>query len=185
MLCSMLKDISEEENNLVISNSRKIRIRKDDQLNYHHRNWKSNYYYHFFHTDSPNYVDKVCKKYCEVVNWTFKYYFEGCPSWRFSYNFRTAPCLSDVYKYLLKNDLNSFYFQDDVPYTGNQQLMMILPPKSRRLFPQQYVKLIDNELIEFYPLDFQLEVVDKAVDWMHEPIIPEMDDSIILEYVKD
>ena len=73
----------------------------------------------------------------------------------------------------------------DEPYTSNQQLMMILPPKSRQLFPREHVRLIDNELSEFYPRDFRLEVVDKAVDWMHTPIIPDIDDKIILEYVRN
>ena len=184
-LCVMLKDIVKDENRLVINNSKKITIKKDEQLNYHHRNWKENYYYHFFYNSQKKYIDKICDKYCEVINWTFKYYFEGCPSWRFIYNFRTAPCLSDIYNYLLDIDLNRFNFPCDVPFTQNQQLMMILPPNSRAIFPEKYRYLIDNDLVEFYPLDFKYEVVDKRVEWMHTPVIPEIDDNLILEYVKD
>lgn len=185
MLNTMLKDIVQNENKLIIENNKKIRIQKQQQLNYYNRNWKSDYYYHFFFTNSPQYIDKICDKYCKILNWTFKYYFKGCPSWRFSYNFRAPPCLSDIYKYLSKIDLNSYNFYEDIPYTQNQQLMMVLPPKSRKLFPEKYVKLIDNELVDFYPLNFQLEVVDKHVEWMHTPIIPEINDKTILYYVKD
>lgn len=185
-LCNMLKYVVKEENNLVVKNAKKIYVEKSKQLNYDNRYWKQNYYYHFFHNDEPKYIEKICKTYCQIVSWTFFYYFEGCPSWRFSYNYRAAPCLSDVYDYLTNIDLNTFNFTEtDMPYTQNQQLMMILPPKSRNLIPQKYQSLIDNELVEFYPLDFKYEVVDKIVDWMHEPIIPEMDDELILEYVKD
>ena len=63
--------------------------------------------------------------------------------------------------------------------------MMILPPNSRAIFPEKYRYLIDNDLVEFYPLDFKYEVVDKRVEWMHTPVIPEIDDNLILEYVKD
>ena len=130
-------------------------------------------------------MNRICDKYCKILNWTFKYYFEGCSSWRFSYNYRTAPCLSDIYKFLETHDLNEYKFIDDIPYTQNQQLMMILPPQSRNLFPKKYVSLIDDKLVEFYPIDFLLEVVDKAVDWMYTPIIPVIDDEMILEYVRD
>jgi len=184
-LCSMLQKVVEKENDLVRENSRKIHMRKDEQLNYYHKRWKQNYYYHFFNTDTKSYVQDVCKSYSEILKWTFKYYFEGCSTWRFSYNFRSAPCLSDVFDYLVNNDLNDIHFDVDEPFTSNQQLMMILPPKSRQLFPQEYVRLIDNELAEFYPRDFLLEVVDKPVDWMYTPIIPVIDDKMILEYVRD
>ena len=180
----MLKDIVKNENKLVQENVKKIYMNKDKQLNYYDRYWKSNYYYHFFYTDSKNYVNKICDSYFKILNWTFKYYFVGCPSWRYSYNYRTAPCLSDLFNYLEKIDLNKYTFEADEPYTQNQQLMMILPPKSRKLFPKEYVKLIDNELVEFYPRDYNLEVVDKAVDWMYSPIIPEIDDKLILKYVE-
>lgn len=184
-LYAMLKDIVKNEVELVQQNSKKIYMNKNQQLNYFHPNWKSNYYYHFFHTNNKKFVNKVCDKYCEMLNWTFKYYFDGCPNWRFSYNYRAGPCLSDILEYLSEIDLNKYEFQDDVAYTQNQQLMMILPPQSKKLFPKEYVHLIDNELLEFYPRDFILEVVDKAVDWMYEPIIPEIDDNEILKYVRD
>lgn len=184
-LCAMLKNIVKNENKLVVENSKGIRIRKYDQLNYNHNNWKQNYYYHFFYNDNTSYINKICDNYCRVLNWTFKYYFEGCPSWRFNYHYKTGPCLSDLYAYFLDIDLNKYKFQDDVPYTQNQQLMMILPPKSIDLMPEKYRSLISNELIEFYPVDFKYEVVDKRVEWMHEPKIPEIDDDLMLEYVKD
>lgn len=184
-LCAILRDIVKEEDKLVQKNSDKIYMNKDKQLNYYHKNWKTNYYYHFFQTNNKKYIEKVCNSYCEMLNWTFKYYFDQCPAWRLQYDYRAAPCLSEIYNFIFHNDLNKYEFDDDVPYTQNQQLMMILPPNSRKLFPKQYVKLIDNELMEFYPRDYLLEMVDKAVDWMYEPIIPEIDDEMILEYVKD
>ena len=178
-------DIVKNEDKLVKENSEKIHMNKERQLNYYHRNWKSNYYYHFFLTDNEKYKNNICDAYCKILNWTFKYYFEGCPNWRHSYNYRAAPCLSDIFNYISNKDLNEYNFQDDMPYTQNQQLMMILPPKSKKLFPEKYVKLIENELVEFYPIDYELEVVGKAVDWQYEPIIPEIDDEIILKYVRD
>ena len=181
----MLKDLVDDEEKLVQEVSKKIYMNKDQELNYHHRNWKKNYYYHFFNTCDEKYVNNVCNKYCEMLNWTFKYYFTGCLSWRFFYNYRAAPCLSDVFKFLGNNDLNNYNFPEDIPYTQNQQLMMILPPKSIKLIPEKYRNLTKNELVEFYPLDFRLEVVGKAVDWMHEPIIPEIEDEMILKYVRD
>ena len=184
-LYAMLRDIVKDENKLVLQNVKKIYMNKDRQLNYELRDWKINYYYHFFNTDSKKYIDRVCDKYCEVLNWTFKYYFEGCPSWRFSYDYGAAPCLSDILNYISKIDLNKYEFSDDVPYTQNQQLMMILPPESKDIFPKKYVKLIYNELSEFYPRHYKLEMVDKAVDWMYTPILPIIDDEVIMEYVRD
>lgn len=184
-LYSMLKSLVDKEDILVKEVSKKIYMNKDKQLNYYHKNWKMNYYYHFFYTYDKGYINNVCERYCEMLNWTFKYYFTGCPSWRFFYNYRAPPCLSDILEFIGKNDLNKYNFESDMPYTQNQQLMMILPPKSINLVPEKYRSLISNELVEFYPLDYKLEVVGKAVDWMHEPIIPEIEDEMILKYVRD
>ena len=39
---------------------------------------------------------------------------------------------------------------------------------------------IDSELIEFYPIEFKLEKMDKSRDWMYEPILPHYDEKILL-----
>ena len=182
-LSGLLKDIVRDEDKLVVQTSKKYS--RGYQLNYNRRNWKKNYYYHFFNNYTEKYVNEICDNYWNTLVWTFKYYFEGCPSWKYNYEYRAAPCLSDLVNYLKQIDLNDYTFEKDEPYTQNQQLMMILPPRSIKLLPEKYRGLISNELVEFYPVDFKYETVDKMVNWQHEPIIPEINDKLIMKYVRD
>ena len=94
--------------------------------------------------------------------------------------------LSSINYYLQKNNINEIFFKETKPYTSSQQLMMILPPESNKLVEEKHRKLmtdIDSELIEFYPIEFQLEKMDKSRDWMYEPILPHFDEKILLKYV--
>ena len=44
---------------------------------------------------------------------------------------------------------------------------------------------MDDELVEYYPLDFELQKVDKHANWSFTPILPNINDKHILKYVKD
>ena len=89
----------------------------------------------------------------------------------------------DLTRYLNQYDLNKIKFEDSIPNTAYQQLMMILPRSSSDLLPSKFGNLMNNELCEYYPTDFVLETVDKKVNWMYEPKLPYIDDKNIKKYV--
>jgi 5'-3' exonuclease len=182
-LRDIFKYISHREEEYIEFVNKKSR-RKDYIIKYNKNNWKKRYYKHFFNDHSKEVLEDSCREYWQTIVWTFNYYFKKCVSYRFYYSYRAAPCLSDVCYYLLKNDL-SFYFQKDIPYSHNQQLMMILPPQSRELINEKYRGLMEDELVEYFPNEFELEKVDKHANWAFTPILPNIDDNLILKYIKD
>ena len=58
----------------------------------------------------------------------------------------------------------------------------MLPRYSKELLPIEYQSLIDDiDIIEFYPYDFKLDTFNHF--WFHEcnPIIPNLNDNLILK----
>ena len=84
------------------------------------------------------------------------------------------------------NNINNITFEENKPYSSEQQLMMILPPEYYKLLQehnQHFMIDPESELIEFYPNEFVLEKMDKIREWMYEPILPSIDEKLILKYV--
>ena len=62
------------------------------------------------------------KNYLEGIVWVTKYYFEKCPTWDWQYKFTHAPFLSDLAKYLKKEQvIQDFKYVE--PIDINSQLV--------------------------------------------------------------
>ena len=169
-----------------ISNNKKKRIHLDDYpIKYNNKNWKNRYYDYFYRTYDPIYINNICENYFKTLIWNMKYYFDKCPCWKHYYKYKGV-LVQDLYNYIKFNNINNITFEENKPYTVNQQLMLILPPTSKDLVPEAYRNLMTDEkseLIFYYPTTFALEVMDKHFEWMHEPILPNIDDDIILQHI--
>jgi 5'-3' exonuclease len=150
--------------------------------------WKPIYYQHFFNLNQNilpeynNYRSKICLNYLESLMFTLKYYFEGIPSWTWYYRFRAPPTMSDLCVNLGKyvKNINDIKFEIGEPYKPFDQLMLILPPQMGHLLPKSYEKLMKNELLQYYPIDFELDVFLGGKHIYSEPILPNIDDKHIL-----
>ena len=71
-------------------------------------------------------ISKLCEDYLKSIVWTFKYYFKGCPEWRWYYPHDLAPLMIDLHDYLTKNN-EEITFNNDKPYSPKQQLKIVLP----------------------------------------------------------
>ena len=63
---------------------------------------------------------------------------------------------------------------------------MILPPQLSGLLPKGYGKLmtdIDSPLIQYFPVDFKLDVMLGQKQEYSEPLLPELDEELILEEI--
>lgn len=147
--------------------------------------WKATYYDHFFHINPSDfqeynsYRSKICLNYLEALLFTLKYYFEGVPSWSWHYHFRAPPTISDLLmnmKKLIPN-INNITFELNEPYKPFDQLMIILPPQMGSLLPKAYHNLMKNELLQYYPIGFELDVFLGGKHIYSEPILPFIDDK--------
>lgn len=151
--------------------------------------WKPIYYSHFFHinpmdmNEYNSYRTQICINYLESLVFTLRYYFEGVPSWTWSYRYRAPPMLSDVLINLNKyfKDMNMVKFELGKPFHPFDQLMMILPVQYGNLLPKNYHSLMKNELLEYYPVGFELDVLF-GKKWIYSnPILPYIDEKKLLE----
>jgi 5'-3' exonuclease len=188
-LRKIFNKFDKNQENYIIENIKHYKHKRislnDYPIRYCYKGWKNRYYDYFYKTHSQYYIERVVKDYFKTLMWTKDYYFKGCPCWRHFYKYHGV-LFHSMNEFLQNNDLNSIQFEKTEPYTPYQQLMMILPSKSRHILPEELQKMMtdpDSELIEYYPVDFELHTMDKIRDWMYEPILPYINDKLILKYV--
>ena len=164
-------------------------MNKVDYIKLGDKKWRENYYKYYFHINSvhknEDFINDICKKYLEGLQWNIKYYLEGCCSWKWYYPFRAAPCLRELCQYL-NNRIYNTDFGLTKPYTPIQQLFLVIPIHSSHLLPDKYNEIVNSDsknIVEYYPKDFELDLLNNV--WLHEcdPIIPTLQDDKILEVI--
>lgn len=141
--------------------------------------WKYRYYSHYFKTDhnQDKCVDNICKNYIDGLKWVLYYYFDECPSWTWCYPFIHAPFISDIYSYFKrhKESANSKEFVKGCALLPCEQLLAVLPPECNNILPKSYrqlVKSFDSPIIDLYPTNVTLDMIDKDQYWKCLPFIP-------------
>src|SRR6266704_10861 len=80
----------------------------------------------------------------------------------------------------LKADMN---FKLGQPFRPYQQLMGVLPGRSKKIVPLPYHDLMtnpDSPIIDFYPRDFELDMNGKKTEWEAVVKIPFIEEKRLL-----
>jgi 5'-3' exoribonuclease 1 len=164
---------------------------EDAQKNYEEQykkkfaEWKDKYYFDKFEEDGwtkENKEEKVrelTENYVEGLQWVLYYYYRGIASWPWFYRYHYSPMISDVKKGLNAN-LN---FRLGQPFKPFEQLMGVLPDRSKKIVPQVYWDLMTNPespIVDFYPRDFVLDMNGKKMDWEAVVKIPFIEEKRLL-----
>lgn len=128
--------------------------------------WKDQYYkdkldFSINDTDS---LKEMTENYVGGLQWVLYYYYRGCPSWSWYYRYHYAPRISDVIKGIDQN----IEFHKGQPFKPFQQLMAVLPERSKNLIPVVYRPLMYDEhspILDFYPNEVELDLNGKTADW--------------------
>lgn len=146
--------------------------------------WKDKYYAEKFPEWSPENKDEelknLCENYVQGLQWVLYYYYRGIASWPWFYRYHYSPLISDVIKGL-KADLN---FKLGQPFRPFEQLMGVLPDRSKKIVPTVYWDLMtspDSPIIDFYPRDFELDMNGKKMEWEAVVKIPFIDEKRLLD----
>jgi len=146
--------------------------------------WKDKYYYDKFEDWTPENKEeelrKLTENYIQGVQWVLYYYYRGIASWPWFYRYHYSPMISDVMKGL-NADLN---FKLGQPFRPNEQLMGVLPDRSKSIVPKVYWPLMtdpDSPIIDFYPRDFELDMNGKKMDWEAVIKIPFIEEKRLLD----
>lgn len=173
----------EEIDNYPIIEKFKNSIHMDEE------DWQDRYYNYYLNIKNINkcekYINNICKKYLEGLQWTFLYYTQECPSWSWYYPFPCAPCLRELCKYL-ENRVYYADFKNDKPISPLQQLLLVLPRSSFNILPKEYEKILDEpDVQQYYPEDYDLYTLNNI--WLHEcdPKLPIINDTKIFEKVNN
>ncbi|KAJ9365787.1 putative exonuclease Kem1 [Paecilomyces variotii] len=145
------------------------------------REWKNNYYESKFGwgLDNEEEMRKLTENYVQGLQWVLFYYYRGVASWPWFYSYHYAPMISDVKKGL-KADTN---FKLGQPFRPFQQLMGVLPDRSKQIVPKVYHELMtspDSPIIDFYPREFELDMNGKKMEWEAVVKIPFIDEKRLL-----
>ncbi|KAG5978787.1 hypothetical protein E4U55_005942 [Claviceps digitariae] len=145
--------------------------------------WKTKYYLQKFPEWEPEKYGSeqknLCENYVQGLQWVLFYYYKGIASWPWFYSYHYAPLISDVVKGL-GADLN---FKKGQPFKPYEQLMGVLPDRSKKIVPKVYHDLMTNPkspIIDFYPRDFELDMNGKKMDWEAVVKIPFIDEKRLL-----
>ncbi|KND93391.1 5'-3' exoribonuclease 1 [Tolypocladium ophioglossoides CBS 100239] len=148
-----------------------------------YQGWKIKYYLQKFpEWPSEKYGQEqtsLCENYVQGLQWVLHYYYRGIASWPWFYGYHYAPLISDVVKGL-GADLN---FKKGQPFKPYEQLMGVLPDRSKKIVPTVYHDLMTNPnspIIDFYPRDFELDMNGKKMEWEAVVKIPFIDEQRLL-----
>ncbi|KAL2133639.1 hypothetical protein VTI74DRAFT_1995 [Chaetomium olivicolor] len=145
--------------------------------------WKDKYYFEKFEDWTPENKEeelrKLTENYVQGLQWVLYYYYRGIASWPWFYAYHYAPMISDVMKGLNAN----LDFKLGQPFKPNEQLMGVLPDRSKKIVPKVYWELMTDPkspIIDFYPRDFELDMNGKKMDWEAVIKIPFIDEKRLL-----
>ena len=107
-------------------------------------NWQKRYYQGLF-GDNVNDSQKaeMSINYLEGLEWTMKYYTEGCPDWRWKYKYNYPPLLQDLIRHIPLFDTTFIKENNHKPVSEMVQLCYVLPRNSLTLLPNNiYFELL-------------------------------------------
>ncbi|CDW77829.1 5-3 exoribonuclease 2 [Stylonychia lemnae] len=148
-----------------------------DRVQFGTEGWKLRYYQEKFHideTDFQEFTQKIKQAYIEGLQWVYSYYYKGCISWYWFYPYHYAPFASD----LVNCDRVVIKFEMGEPASPFEQLMAVMPKQSAHCLPQCYRHLLsspDSEIIDFYPINFKLDINGARYAWMGVNLLPFID----------
>ena len=161
----------------------------EDNVRLHETGWKDRYY-----TDKCK-ADDVTKhggrehlfrSYVMGLCWVMKYYYDGCPSWKWYYPFHYAPFASDLKNIeRFQKDCKSFELAE--PFKPVEQLMAVLPEDSKHAIPKASRWLmVDDEspIIDFYPKEVPVDPNGKAMPWLWVVLLPFIEEDRLLAAYK-
>ena len=107
----------------------------------------------------------MCDGYLKSLYWTIKYYLHDCIAWRWSYHYDVAPSFKDLSIYIESVDKIQIE-NKDVPYTSQEQLVIVLPQKSH------YLLKTKPKSEYMYPISAKTCTILKRYEWECVPILP-------------
>jgi 5'-3' exoribonuclease 2 len=156
-----------------------------DNVRLHEAGWKDRYYSDKCKADDVTKNggrEHLFRSYVIGLCWVMKYYYDGCPSWKWFYPFHYAPFASDL------RNVERFYkdvkaLELDEPFKPVEQLMAVLPEESSHAIPKAARWLMsdsESPILDFYPKEVLVDPNGKAMPWLWVVLLPFIDERRLL-----
>lgn len=140
--------------------------------------WENRYYKRLFHCKrNTENIKQICNNYLEGLEWVFKYYSDGCPNWRWKYNYNYPPLFNDLCKYIPHFEMDFISNKttlSNTPFTKLVQLSYVMPSSNLELLPQNICKFLTNNYPELYPEQYEFKWAFCKYFWEAHPILPDI-----------
>jgi 5'-3' exoribonuclease 2 len=157
----------------------------EDNVRLHEAGWKDRYYSDKCKADDVRNHggrEHLFRSYVVGLCWVMKYYYDGCPSWKWYYPFHYGPFASDL-KNIERFEKDCKSFELNAPFNPVEQLMAVLPSDSSHAIPKESRWLMqdpESPIIDFYPMDVPVDPNGKAMPWLWVVLLPFIDEERLL-----
>lgn len=137
--------------------------------------WEKRYYKQLLHikTTHEN-IKEVSINYLEGLEWVFKYYTNGCPDWKWKYNYSYPPLIKDLVKYVPKEKFDFIQPNESIPFSPYLQLAYVLPLSNLGLLPEPISRFLIENFDEYYPTEYNFKWAFCRYFWEAHPVLPDI-----------
>ena len=126
---------------------------------------------------------QISVNYLETLEWTFKYYTEGCVNWRHYYKYNYPPLLKDLCKFVPHFNANFIANNSGNSINEYVQLCYVLPRDSLNLLPNKLCKILLEDYPEYYRLDYKFQWAFCRYFWECHVLMPHINLSTLEKIV--
>lgn len=123
---------------------------KEIYINPNEDGWRERYYMSLFYSHRcEEFCKQVSINYLEGLEWTYKYYTNGCPDWSWYYKYNYPPLLCDLNKHIPHGETTFMHKNISEPIDPTVQLVYVLPPNCIDLLPDKLRDKVETEIPEW------------------------------------
>ncbi|CAJ1946064.1 unnamed protein product [Cylindrotheca closterium] len=158
----------------------------EDKVRLHEKGWKNRYYTDKCKADdvaAHGGREHLFRSYVLGLCWVMKYYYDGCPSWKWYYPFHYAPFASDL-RNIERFECDVRSLEISTPFNPVEQLMAVLPSDSSHAVPKEARWLMsdpESPIIDFYPTEVPVDPNGKAMPWLWVVLLPFIEEDRLLD----
>lgn len=149
-------------------------------------NWQVRYYKSLFNVDIDDVRRKqICVNYLEGLEWTMKYYTQGCYDWRWCYNYNYPPLFCDLLQHIPFFETEFVERKPANPVTELVQLCYVLPKQSLYLLPEKLFNNLTTTRSDWYDSNCTFTWAYCRYFWESHVNLPHVDIDELELFVKN
>lgn len=135
-------------------------------------------------------VWNYCKQYLQGLEWVYYYYHAEPKNWQWFFPYHYSPLVADIVDYLTNASNGSRLTRVSNKILGPilpfQQLLCVVPPRSKKLLPRYLRSVYEKQsLSQYYPTKYVIDLEGKTREWEGIALLPFIDlDCIVNAYTK-